>query len=84
MPDHSCCDPASQPAPAKQCPDRNEILRNFDKPQTVDATVVLVALETALQPAEVAPVRTVAMTESDLPRIDGPPDLFLRNSAILI
>jgi hypothetical protein len=84
MTDHSCCDPASQTAPAKQCPDRNEILRHYDNPPSAAAPVLFVALAMLPQPIEVAPVRAVAMATGDLPRIDGPPDLFLRNAAILI
>jgi hypothetical protein len=81
--DHSCCDPASQPAPVKQCPDRHEILRNFDKPHATDATVSLVAIgpapvTSAVLVAERAPAVEVTA------RAEGPPDLFLRNSAFLI
>ena len=83
MPDHSCCDPASQPAPAKHCPDRNEILRNFDKPQVTDASVSFVAVGPAPD-LESSPAATLAPAIEVLPHSDGPPDLFLRNSAILI
>ena len=80
---HSCCDPDPGSASASQCPDRNEILRNFEKPQVPDVTVSLVALGPA-PVASVAPVAALASALEIAPCAEGPPDLFLRNAAILI
>jgi hypothetical protein len=91
--EHSCCDPApdegsSCPRPdrtdQKQCPDRHEILRNYARSEAP-------LLELALEPLGAAPqfawsraAQTVSRLDVIAPRSEGPPDLYLRNGAILI
>jgi hypothetical protein len=80
---HSCCDPEPQPAPRQMCPDRNEILRNYEKPPVTDVTVSLVAAGPAPR-IEIAAAPGPARTMEIQPRAESPPDLFLRHAAILI
>jgi hypothetical protein len=80
-PEHSC---HQQPAPQKQCPDRNEILRNYPLTERVVVVPVLPVVPLALPAPPVAIERRGWPTESLTPLADGPPDLFLRNAAILV
>lgn len=80
-PEHSC---HPQPAPEKQCPDRNEILRNYPLTGRVVVVVALPVAPLELPPAPLAEERPGWRIENLTPLADGPPDLFLRNAAILV
>ncbi len=79
---HSCSH--SQPAPQKQCPDRNEILRNYPLTERVVVVVALPVMPFEPPVLPVAAEQPGCRVENITPLADGPPDLFLRNSAILI
>jgi hypothetical protein len=80
-PEHSC---HQQPAPQKQCPDRNEILRNYPLTERVVVVPALPVVPLALPAPPVAAEHPGWRAENLTPLADGPPDLFLRNAAILV
>jgi hypothetical protein len=90
---HSCCDPVPeegascprpQPADHKQCPDRHEILRNYAKSEAPSVLVELAPVEVVSLSVDPAAQPLCNLAKKVAPRSEGPPDLFLRNAAILI